>query len=96
MYDDQLGLAVLELQAMDDPNMPRLGYAGGAWQDSVVGGSVISINVSTALQEHLFKMVKNGVFKSLPGYRSPGVPESTIDRSTRPTFKEEHYVLCAP
>jgi hypothetical protein len=51
MYDDQLALAVMELNSRSDKNLPLLSYAGGTFTEA--GGVNIAENVKKAIREHL-------------------------------------------
>ena len=97
MYDDQLGLAVLQLdakhQAMQGVAL-RLGYAGATWKAAMPGASFIARNAAVALEDHIYQFVKENNYR-LPNFRSLGA-EPKVDDALKPSINLEVFTLCAP
>jgi len=90
LYDDQLAVAVMELNSRSDKHLPMFAYAGGSFPD--VGGPVIAENVKEAIHTSLLGMVVAGTYH-IPGHREPG-PEPKA--AARPVFKMDDLTLtCA-
>lgn len=92
LWDDQLGLAVLQHPA--SKTGITMGYTGVVSKCTHPSANIVAYNVSNALQDHVFKMVKESQL-TIPGYRGAGA-EPSIDPHQKPTYKESQFTLCAP
>lgn len=90
LYDDQLAVAVMELNSRSDKHLPMFAYAGGTFPD--LGGLTIAENVKEAIHTSMLAMVVAGTYH-IPGHREPG-PEPKA--ASRPVFKTDDMNLtCA-
>ena len=94
LYDDELGLAVLNHRSKQRGVGHCLGYAGATWKTAMDGANIAAFKVNNALEEHIIRMAKAGVY-NVPGTRPLG-SEPKADEKTRPTLAEDKFVLCMP
>lgn len=96
MWDDQLGLAVL--QHASSKTGITMGYSGVIPKSSQPGdypsGNIVAANVAESLEGLILTKVSDSQL-TIPGYRGGGA-EPTINQALRPTYKESQFTICAP
>ena len=92
LYDDQLALAVVQLNARDGRHLPLLAYAGGTWND--IGGESTALNVKVSIRERIHAAVQESRYV-VPGLRNELGPEPQC-LTNRPNFNAADLVLTCP
>jgi hypothetical protein len=93
-YDDQLALAIIELNGpASDSSIPTLGYAAGTWKE-LPGALHIAAHIQANVEATLLRLINARTY-ILPGFRGAG-QEPKIDEGLRPTIAEDSFKICNP